>query len=229
MTAAPRAAEIAQSLARRQQPNPAGSSVLSKVMTIAAGQSFDGGNAMFDRGVACTGQQEGGSADAVFILEKGASLANVIIGPNQIEGVHCQGSCTLTNVWWSAVCEDAFSIKTQDAGETTHIRGGGARGAEDKVVQHNGGGTVVIEDFTVSDFGKLYRSCGNCKSMPARHVRVVGGSATDGKLLVGINPNMGDTASIEGVKITGVDEKCTAFKGVTDGSEPVKVGPCEGV
>lgn len=81
--ASPAAAQITAAplaLARRQQPSPAGSSVLAKVMTIAAGESFDGGNAMFDRGVACTGQEEGGSSDAVFILEKGASLSNVIIG-----------------------------------------------------------------------------------------------------------------------------------------------------
>lgn len=81
--ASPAAAQITaapQALARRQQPSPAGSSVLAKVMTIAAGESFDGGNAMFDRGVTCTGQEEGGSSDAVFILEKGASLSNVIIG-----------------------------------------------------------------------------------------------------------------------------------------------------
>jgi len=81
--ASPAAAQITaapQALARRQQPRPVSSSVLVKAMTIAAGESFDGGNAMFDRGVSCTGQDEGGSSDAVFILEKGASLSNVIIG-----------------------------------------------------------------------------------------------------------------------------------------------------
>lgn len=74
---------------------------------------------MYDRGVDCTGQEEGGDSDAVFQIENGGTLKNVIIGPNQIEGVHCQGACTLENVWWSAVCEDAFTIKNQDAGETT--------------------------------------------------------------------------------------------------------------
>lgn len=53
----------------------------------------------------------------------------------------------------------------QDAGETTKITGGGAFGATDKVVQHNGAGTVSISGFTVETFGKLYRSCGNCKTM----------------------------------------------------------------
>lgn len=226
ITKAPRAFHYQ---AKRAQPDAAGSSVLDAPMTIAAGESFDGGNVMFDRGVDCTGQEEGGDSDAVFILEKGASLSNVIIGPNQIEGVHCNGGCTITNVWWDAVCEDAFSIKEQEDGETTTVDGGGAKGADDKVIQHNGGGTVVIKDFTVSDFGKMYRSCGNCDEMPARHVQVSGGSATNGDILVGINPNMGDTATIEGVRLSSVGDECIAFEGVTDGSEPEEVGPCDGV
>lgn len=79
-------------------PASSGTSALSAVKTIAAGESFDGGMVMFDRGVSCTGQAEGGDSDAVFQLEDGASLSNVIIGPNQIEGIHCQGACSLTNV-----------------------------------------------------------------------------------------------------------------------------------
>ncbi|KAF4498041.1 pectate lyase [Fusarium agapanthi] len=220
----------APSLSRRQDSSggSGGSSILDAPMTIAAGESFDGGNAIFDRGVSCTGQVEGGDSDAVFILEKGATLSNVRIGPNQIEGVHCNGGCTLNNVVWDAVCEDAFSIKKQEDGETTTINGGGATGAEDKVIQHNGGGTVIIKDFEVSDFGKLYRSCGNCNEMPARHVEISGGSASNGKILVGINPNMGDTAKISGIRLTNVPKECITFEGVTDGSEPKEVGTCDG-
>ncbi len=50
-------------------------------------------------------------------------------------------------VWFEDVCEDAITIK-QSSGTST-IRGGGALHAEDKVVQHNGGGTVVIDSFCV--------------------------------------------------------------------------------
>ncbi len=92
---------------------------------------------MYDRCVSCTGQEEGGDSDAVFNLENGASLSNCIISPNQIEVVHCEGPWSLTNVWWSAFCEDAFTIKERDADETTTIVGGGAFGAEDKLLQHN--------------------------------------------------------------------------------------------
>lgn len=77
ITKAPRALH---NMAKRQQPNPAGSSVLDAPMTIAAGETFDGGDVVFDRGVECSGQSEGGESDAVFILEAGASLSNVIIG-----------------------------------------------------------------------------------------------------------------------------------------------------
>lgn len=141
-------------------PVASGTTTFNAVQTIAAGGSFDGGMAQFGRGVTCTGQVEGGTSDAVFMIEDGGSLSNVIIGPDQIEGVHCYGSCTLTNVWWAAVCEDAFSIKEQADGATTTISGGGAFGATDKVFQHNGGGTLSVSGFTVDTFGKLYRSCG---------------------------------------------------------------------
>jgi hypothetical protein len=30
---------------------------------------------------------------------------------DQIEGVHCKGSCTIQGVWWVDVCEDALSLK----------------------------------------------------------------------------------------------------------------------
>ncbi len=117
-------------------PASSGTSVLSAAQTVAAGETFDCGMVAYDRGVSCS-EGEGGDSDAVFMLENGASLSNCIIGPNQLEGVHCFGSCTVTNVWWSAVCEDTFTVKEQEAGETTTISGGGAFGAEDKVLQHN--------------------------------------------------------------------------------------------
>lgn len=72
ITQAPRAVSV--------EKRQGGSSVLDAPMTIAAGESFDGGDAVFDRGASCTGQDEGGSSDAVFILESGASLSNVRIG-----------------------------------------------------------------------------------------------------------------------------------------------------
>lgn len=50
-------------------------------------------------------KKEGQDPDAMFVLEDGAILSNVIIGKHQREGIHCQGECTLNNVWWDDVCE----------------------------------------------------------------------------------------------------------------------------
>ena len=50
-------------------PASSGTSALDAVQTIAAGESFDGGMFVYDRGQSCTGQSEGGDSDAVFILE----------------------------------------------------------------------------------------------------------------------------------------------------------------
>jgi hypothetical protein len=51
-------------------------------------------------------------------------------------------------VWFEDVCEDAITIK-QTSGTST-ITGGGAKNADDKVVQHNGGGVFI---FISSLFG----------------------------------------------------------------------------
>ncbi|KAK8170884.1 pectate lyase E [Phyllosticta citrichinensis] len=187
---------------------------------------YDGKLQTFGRGVECTGQDEGGDSDAVFIIKDGGTLKNAIIGADQIEGVHCEGSCTIENVWWSAVCEDALSLKGD--GDAT-ITGGGATGAEDKVIQQNGVGSVSINDFTVVDFGKLYRSCGNCKEMGKRTVTLSGVTAINGKKLVGINSNYGDTATITDTCVTEVSDICTEYEGTTPGNEPEEIssGPSD--
>jgi hypothetical protein len=200
-------------------PAAAGESTLTKTMMVTG--EFDGGMKRFGRGVSCTGQSEGGDSDAVFSLAAGATLRNVIIGADQIEGVHCQGPCTIENVWWEDVCEDALTFKKDGDGTVT---GGGAMGASDKVIQHNGAGTITVSGFTVSDFGKLYRSCGNCKTMGERHVKIDGVKATGGKAtLVGINTNYGDTATITNSCITDTKAICEEFEGNDTGAEPKQI------
>ena len=127
------------------------------------------------------------------------------------------GSCTLTNVWFRDVCEDAISIL--GTGDATII-GGGAQEAKDKVVQHNGAGTVTIKDFTVVNAGKLYRSCGDCTNNEAKSPRKViveniraYGMTSD---LIGINSNFGDEATISG-SCGQTKSVCQEYKGINKG------------
>ncbi|KAL4892801.1 putative pectate lyase F [Aspergillus ambiguus] len=200
----------------------------SKVIEIAAGQVFDAGWAKYDRGSgACSGDSEGSWEDAVFYLHSGATLRNVIIGKDQAEGVHCDGPCNLEFVWFEDVCEDAITIKNDKSGQETWIVGGGAYHASDKIVQHNGCGTVNIINFYAEDYGKVYRSCGNCSSQCKRNVYVEGTTARDGGEVVGINSNYGDTATLKNV-CTDADHPCVLYKGCAGGCEPTKVGYCSG-
>ncbi|PQE10560.1 pectate lyase A protein [Rutstroemia sp. NJR-2017a BVV2] len=203
-------------------PSSSGSSALAAASTIAASATFDGGMKKYDRSVStCNDQAEGGDADAVFVLQAGATLSNVIIGPNNGEGVHCLGTCTLNNVWWTDVCEDAATFKQKSG--TSYVNGGGARSASDKILQHNGGGTVAVKNFFADTFGKLYRSCGNCGTQYKRTSTFTNIHVTNGGVVAGVNTNYGDKVTITNSCIRDTD-LCYKFTGNDDGDEPSKTG-----
>ncbi|KAK1676785.1 pectate lyase-domain-containing protein [Colletotrichum godetiae] len=207
-------------------PTAKGSQNIAAVKTIAAGQSFDGGMVMWDRSPStCKGQTEGGNKDAVFILEEGATISNVIIGPNNGEGIHCLGSCTINNVWFQKVCEDAITFR-QTSG-TSYVNGGGAQDAADKVLQHDGGGTVAVKNYFCKNCSKMYRSCGNCKTQVARHSTFDNIRLDGGKVLSGVNGNLGDGTIVRDSCVLGGAQVCENFEGNSSGAEPklVSSGP----
>jgi hypothetical protein len=208
-------------------PTPTGPKPVGATIKVPAG-TYDGGMKRFygTGNLGSGGQNE--SQDPIFQLADGATLKNVVLGAPAADGVHCLGTCTLTNVWWEDVGEDAATFKGTSSGQTMTVNGGGARKASDKVFQHNGPGTMIIRNFQVDDFGKLYRSCGNCKTQHKRNVVLENITAfSPGKTLVGINTNYGDTARLSKITIVGDSNKkivaCEKYKGVTSG-EPTKIG-----
>ncbi|KAJ0327658.1 hypothetical protein COL5a_005628 [Colletotrichum fioriniae] len=193
-------------------PTAKGSQNIAAVKTIAAGQSFDGGMVMWDRSPStCKGQTEGGNKDAVFILEEGATISNVIIGPNNGEGIH--------------FCEDAITFR-QTSG-TSYVNGGGAQDAADKVLQHDGGGTVAVKNYFCKNCSKMYRSCGNCKTQVARHSTFDNIRLDGGKVLSGVNGNLGDGTIVRDSCVLGGAQVCENFEGNSSGAEPklVSSGP----
>ena|SRR5690242_21070560 len=91
IAAGPAAAAPAEAFAMQKRasiPIPAskGSVTLKKAQTVSG--TFDGGLKTYGRGKSCTGQAEGGDADAVFILENGATLKNAIIGKGKPHFTH---------------------------------------------------------------------------------------------------------------------------------------------
>jgi hypothetical protein len=209
-------------------PKPTGEIELDGTKRLSS--HFDGGMKRFygvgDLGT--SGQDE--SQDPLFRLSDGSVLENVIIGDPAADGVHCYGSCTLRNVWWERVGEDAATFRGQVDKDVMIIDGGGASGAVDKVFQSNGFGTMVIKNFYVEHFGKLYRSCGNCSKQTGRKVVIENVTAVVGKRsssLVGINENYGDQAIFRGLTTVYRAEKpsfpvCQKWIGNSKGLEPKK-------
>ena len=172
------------------------------------------------------GQEE--SQDPMFSLAAGATLSNVIIGGPAGDGVHCAGACTLRNVWWEDVGEDAATFRGSGSPQFL-VDGGGARSASDKVFQHNGPGTLTIQNFQATNFGTFYRSCGNCSTQHGRNVVIRNVTLTrPGNTVAGINVNYGDTARFSGITIVNDSSRamviCRKYNGNSSGDEPTQVG-----
>ncbi len=157
-------------------------------------------------------------------LQNGATIKNLHIKSGAAaDGIHClAGSCTLVNVTWDGVCEDAATLEPGASSLT--ITGGGSKNASDKTFQHNAAnGTITVNGGFVGDgMGKLVRSCGDCasnghnKKIVINSVKVANVSAS----VVGVNSNYGDVATIRALQIkgytSGKPKVCVEYKGVTD-------------
>lgn len=211
---------------RPSWPTANGSQAVSSTLKVSG--TYDGGmKRLYGSGdLGSDGQDE--DQPALIELADGATLQNVILGAPAADGVHCSGACTIKNVWWEDVGEDAATFRGSSSSTVRTVDGGGARKAEDKVLQHNGAGTLIVKNFQVDDFGKLVRSCGNCSTQYARHIQLQNiWATTPGDSLVGINTNYGDTARFSDITIYddgGRDlDVCVKYKGTTSG-EPSKIG-----
>jgi pectate lyase len=201
-------------------PSSAGSVSISGTVSVSG--TFDGGMKTY----CCIGDgSQSESQDPMFEIANGGTLQNVILGSPAGDGVHCLGTCTIRNVWWNDIGEDAATFLGTNGG-TSYVIGGGARNGSDKTFQHNGNGTVSISGFYLSGSGKLYRGCGNCTNSYQRNVKVDNVLLNDVNYVVGINTNWGDVATITRVTLTNSSGAvvCGMYKGVAKGSEPSYLG-----
>ncbi|GAA4965098.1 pectate lyase [Actinoplanes utahensis] len=201
-------------------PSSAGNVSISGTVNVSG--TFDGGMKTY----CCIGDgSQSESQDPMFKIANGGTLQNVIIGSPAGDGVHCEGTCTIRNVWWNDIGEDAATFKGTGGG-TSYVIGGGARNGSDKTFQHNGNGTVSISGFYLSGSGKLYRGCGNCTTSHQRHVKIDNVLLNDIDMVAGINSNWGDTATITRVTLSNASSAtvCGKYQGVAKGSEPKYLG-----
>jgi hypothetical protein len=182
-------------------PSASGSQPVTSTINLTSSKDY-GMLRLYGSGALGTGDQSE-DQQPILTLANGVTLKNVIIGAPGADGIHCLGSCTLQNVWWEDVGEDAATFRGGSSA-TYNVVGGGAKKASDKVFQHNGGGTVNISNFAVQEFKTLYRSCGDCSTSYTRKVNLntieVTGTGSTARI-VGINVNRNDVATLRNITI----------------------------
>jgi hypothetical protein len=199
-------------------PDPAETVELDATLEVSG--VFDGGLKRYVGVGELSGDGQEEDMPAIMRLAPGTVLKNVVIGKPASDGIHCDGTCYLQNVWWEDVGEDAATLDGSDPTQIMTIECAGARHAADKVFQHNGPGTYVLQNIHAEDFNKLYRSCGNCLMQYQRHVRLTDIFAEDGELLVGINENYDDTADFDSITVPSGITICSLFEANDTGAEP---------
>jgi pectate lyase C len=119
--------------------------------------TYDGGCKTFNpSGDLGDGSQEEGQ-DPAFRVENGATLRNVILGNNGVDGVHFYNGGNLQNFRWTNVGEDAFTIKSSG---TVNVSGVSGFNSEDKFAQVNAASTLNVSNCIVDNAGKFLRQNG---------------------------------------------------------------------
>jgi hypothetical protein len=204
-------------------PTPVGAdTMLSSTKTVT---DFDGKGGRFVGTGALGGSGQDEGQDPMFVVKAGGSLKNVILGAPAADGVHCEGSCTIDNVWWEDVGEDAITLLGSSSSNEYRISNSGAKNASDKVIQHNGAGTLYVKNFLVESFGKLYRSCGNCSTQYTRHSEfdTILANGSKGEL-AGVNTTYKDSAKFTHIFVANGMTICERYDGNNTGAEPSSVG-----
>jgi hypothetical protein len=180
--------------------------------------NYDGGGALHEGNLndCTTGDQS--STNAIIEVADGGSVKNIVFGKNVGDGIHCLGSCTIDNVWFPYICDDAITInKDGTASKASTISNSGFKGARDKIIQHNGGdSTLNISNVYAEVGGKLYRSCGKgggCTAGSKHTVNVSNVVAIGIMQVVGVNTT--DTATLSNICTFRTSTVCNTY--VSDG------------
>ena len=212
-------------------PTPTGTPVnISSTMNITG--TYDGkmalhngtGSGDFVKDCSASGTGAQGTTTPLFQLANGATIMNVIVGNHGADGIHCAGTCTIKNVWFQNVCDDAVTAAEGSSGTVT-VDGGGMRGAHDKLFQDNSHGRFIIQNFYGEKLGKMYRACGvgGACGTTKGNVTVTNTIAIGVDEMVGLTQNR-DTATFSHICVFQTPTICQPYdssdsKITTDGND----------
>jgi hypothetical protein len=204
-------------------PTPVGATKnLGSGMTVSG--EYDGNMALHEGSLDNCAEGDQDSTDPLIEVPNGGTVRNVIFGSRVGDGIHCLGSCTIENVWFQYVCDDAISALGSG---TVTIRNSGFKNARDKTIQHNGTGTVNIDNVYVETAGKLYRSCGEGCSGGNRTANISNIVAIGVDQVAGVGEN--DTVTLSNICVHRTFSICSIYEpGTSDESTQGVNGSNEG-
>ena len=188
-------------------PSSNGSRNLGSGITVGGGEVYDGGMNVIEGSLENCAEGDQDSVDPLIEVENGGTVKNLVMGSRVGDGIHCLGSCTIENVWFPNVCDDAISIMGSG---TVTIRNSGFKNARDKTIQHNGTATVNIENVYVETAGKLYRSCGDGCSGSDRTANLTNIVAIGVDQVAGVSEN--DTVTLRNVCVHRTFSICAVYE-----------------
>ncbi|EGH63334.1 type III helper protein HrpW1 [Pseudomonas syringae pv. actinidiae str. M302091] len=160
--------------------------VVRDTIKVGAGEVFDGHGATYtaDKSMGNGDQEE--NQKPMFELAEGATLKNVNLGENEVDGIHVNAKnaqeVTIDNVHAQNVGEDMITVKGEGGAAVTNlnIKNSSAKGADDKVVQLNADTHLKIDNFKADDFGTMVRTNGG-KQFDDMSIELNGIEANHGK------------------------------------------------
>lgn len=133
-----------------------GSQSVSSTIKVTSG-TYDGRCKTFNPTSALGDGSQSESQKPAFRVENGATLKNVIIGNNGVDGIHVYNGGTLNNILWTNVGEDAMTVKSEGNVTVTNVEG---YDGEDKFIQVNAVTNLKVSNCIVNKMGKFLRQNG---------------------------------------------------------------------
>ncbi|RMO75988.1 pectate lyase [Pseudomonas syringae group genomosp. 3] len=140
--------------------------VVRDTIKVGAGEVFDGHGATYTADKSMGNGDQGENQKPMFELAEGATLKNVNLGENEVDGIHVKAKnaqeVTIDNVHAQNVGEDLITVKGEGGAAVTNlnIKNSSAKGADDKIIQLNANTHLKVDGFKADDFGTMVRTNG---------------------------------------------------------------------
>uniref|UniRef100_A0A915D4E6 Probable pectate lyase F n=1 Tax=Ditylenchus dipsaci TaxID=166011 RepID=A0A915D4E6_9BILA len=100
---------------------------VDKTIPVASGQTYNGQNKCLTAGPRLGSGNQDENQMAIFLVQDGGKVINVIFGDDGADGIHCKGTCNIQNCFWTNVGEDAATFRG-GSGSNSVVDGGGLKG-----------------------------------------------------------------------------------------------------